>query len=152
MLGKIRETLLRERGFTLVELMTVLVILGIILGVGVPKYLKIQAQAEWDADAAIIKSFAKAAEMYVVKNDLDLSGEGNNTVLLETLITAEVIDGTKVLNRKNDGFDKSIKNNGTSISTYSSESFAFDPVMGTVTNLEGDTGLIVTLIGKPIYK
>ncbi|MDD4666147.1 MAG: prepilin-type N-terminal cleavage/methylation domain-containing protein [Clostridia bacterium] len=150
MLGKRREILPKEQGFTLVELITVLVILGIVLSIGVPKYLKIQAQAEYDADAAIIKSFAKAAEMYVVKNDLDLSEE--NTVSLDTLITAKVIDGTKVLKRKNDGSDKSVKNNGTSISAYSSESFEFDAVMGTVTNLEGDTGLIVKLIGKPIYK
>ena len=150
MLGKRREILPKEQGFTLVELITVLVILGIVLSIGVPKYLKIQAQAEYDADAAIIKSFAKAAEMYVVKNDLDLLEE--NTVSLSTLITAKVIDGTKVLKRKNDGSDKSVKNNGTSISAYSTKSFAFDAVMGTVTNLEGDTGLIVKLIGKPIYK
>ena len=149
MLGKRREILPKEQGFTLVELITVLVILGIVLSIGVPKYLKIQAQAEYDADAAIIKSFAKAAEMYVVKNDLDLSEE--NTVSLDTLITAKVIDGTKVLKRKNDGSDKSIKNDGTPISAYA-ESFVFDAVMGTVTNLEGDTELIVKLIGKPIYK
>ncbi|MGI6587629.1 MAG: type II secretion system protein [Peptococcia bacterium] len=153
MLSKIRKGLIGEKGFTLVELMTVLVILGIILGIGAPKYLRIQSQAEWDADAAMIKSFAKAAEMYVIKNDVILTTE-NNSITLDDLITNKVIDGTIVLNRtnSNDAANTSVKNTGTSISAYGTEAFIFDPDIGNVTNLDGDQGVIVKLIGRPVYE
>lgn len=158
MLSKIRKRLLGEKGFTLVELMTVLVILGIILGIGAPKYLRIQSQAEWDADAAMIKSFAKAAEMYVIKNDVILTTE-NNSITLDDLITNKVIDGTIVLNRtnSNDAANTSVKNTGTSISDYGTVKFIFDPDIGNVINLEKyegdrDKGVIVKLIGRPVYE
>jgi prepilin-type N-terminal cleavage/methylation domain-containing protein len=153
--GKIRKLLHNQKGFTLVELMTVLIILGIILAIGIPKYAKIQAQAEWDADKAMIESFAKAAEMYVIKNDIDLSA---TTVTLGTLIAGDVIDGNKKLNRVNGSkisktANVSYKNTSTSISDYSSEAFEFD-LIGNVTNLEDvedNVGLIVKLIGKSPY-
>jgi prepilin-type N-terminal cleavage/methylation domain-containing protein len=159
MLSKIRKRLLGEKGFTLVELMTVLVILGIILGIGAPKYLRIQSQAEWDADAAMIKSFAKAAEMYVIKNDVILT-EDDNSVTLNQLITDKVIDGTIVLNRtnSNDAEYTSEKNKTEApISDYGTVEFIFDPDIGNVINLEKyegdrDKGVIVKLIGRPVYE
>ena len=45
--SKVGKTLHSQKGFTLVELMVVLIILGVILGIGVPKYAKVQAQAEY---------------------------------------------------------------------------------------------------------
>ncbi|NLO76837.1 MAG: prepilin-type N-terminal cleavage/methylation domain-containing protein, partial [Clostridia bacterium] len=64
MLTKLTKILKSQKGFTLIELMTVLIILGVILGIGVPRYLQVQAKAEWEADVSTIRNFAKAAETY----------------------------------------------------------------------------------------
>ena len=45
MLTKLTKILKSQKGFTLIELMTVLIILGVILGIGVPRYLQVQAKA-----------------------------------------------------------------------------------------------------------
>ncbi|NMB01143.1 MAG: prepilin-type N-terminal cleavage/methylation domain-containing protein, partial [Firmicutes bacterium] len=42
MLNKIRKILKQQEGFTLVELMIVVVILGIISGIGIQQYGKVQ--------------------------------------------------------------------------------------------------------------
>lgn len=63
MLNKMRKVLKSEKGFTLIELITVIVILGIILGIGLPKYAKMQAQSEWDSDVTTLRNLEKAAEV-----------------------------------------------------------------------------------------
>ncbi len=50
-----------EKGFTLVELVVVLIIIGVVLGIGVPKYFKVQAQAEYDADVANNKKIGQGS-------------------------------------------------------------------------------------------
>jgi prepilin-type N-terminal cleavage/methylation domain-containing protein len=64
MITNVGKVLKSREGFTLVELITVIVLLGVILGIGVPKYSAIQAQSEWDADLATLKSMEKAAEIW----------------------------------------------------------------------------------------
>lgn len=90
MLNKIRKVLKRKEGFTLIELITVIVVLAIILGIGIPRYAMIQAQSEWDADVSTLKNLEKAAELWYARNPFakapisgnieiefgDISGEG----------------------------------------------------------------------------
>lgn len=68
MLNKIRKVLKRKEGFTLIELITVIVVLAIILGIGIPRYAMIQAQSEWDADVSTLKNLEKAAELWYARN------------------------------------------------------------------------------------
>lgn len=89
MLTKIRKALNNKKGFTLIELITVLVILGIILLIGIPRYMKYQERARWDADASTIKQFAKAAEVYAA------SHEGTTTVPVQDLITSKDVPSYK---------------------------------------------------------
>ena len=156
MLKVLRRMLSGNKGFTLVELMTVLVILGIILGIGVPKYLRIQNQAEWDADAAVIKGFAKEVEMYVIKNDVDLAAVSHKVSLKDLLGDAaegsswgKVIDGSIVLNRKKED-DKSVKNTDAlqGFGSLLNVEFKFDQDFGTITNVDE---VITALIGNPLY-
>jgi prepilin-type N-terminal cleavage/methylation domain-containing protein len=147
MLGKISKMLGDHHGFTLIELMTVLIILGIILGIGVPKYLQVQATAAWEADEATIKNYAKAAETYAATTnkygDGSTAGKG---VTIQTLIAAGLI-GNDALNRVNDGSGNSKKNeDGTTIDTYNAQEFLFNPSTGTVNNLGK---IIKAMIGRP---
>ena len=109
MLTKLTKILKSQKGFTLIELMTVLIILGVILGIGVPRYLQVQAKAEWEADVSTIRNFAKAAETYAASIN-----EYNKGVTIEQLIGAGLIDGEIVLNRKKkgDNSNTSVKNKG----------------------------------------
>lgn len=103
MLYKINELSKTNKGFTLVELMTVLVILGVIMAIGVPRYTKIQAKAEYDADEVTIRSLVKEVEIYAVRNN-DYSSKS-----IKWLTNQKIINDV-ALNRKNDGSNKSIKN------------------------------------------
>jgi type IV pilus assembly protein PilA len=95
MLSKMRKMLKKQDGFTLIELMTVLIILGVILGIGVPKYMQVQAKAKYDADIATLQNIVKAAETYAVsKNDY-------SDIKLSDLATAGIIDNPVKLNNEN---------------------------------------------------
>ncbi|MDD2433362.1 MAG: prepilin-type N-terminal cleavage/methylation domain-containing protein [Clostridia bacterium] len=151
MLGKKRRMLPSQKGFTLVELMTVLIILGVILAIGVPKYLKIQAKSEWDSDVVTIENIAKAAEVYAAQKNLG-GGTANVTVNLKTaLLDNNIVDGSITLNRRKASTgDLSEKNTGTkkTISDYGGQNFTINPISGKVTNLPT---IIKAMIGNDPY-
>lgn len=66
MLRKIRKLLKKQEGFTLVELMIVVVILGILAGIGVQQYGNIQERAREAAHAANKKVLTNAANMWLI--------------------------------------------------------------------------------------
>ncbi len=57
-----------ERGFTLVELLVVLVVIGVLLGIAVPAYIGFAARARATASAADVREATSAAEAYFVDN------------------------------------------------------------------------------------
>lgn len=70
MLKKIRKMLKSQEGFTLVELMIVVVILGILAGVGIQQYGNVQERARQGVDKTNIKMIANAVRMYqLLKNE-----------------------------------------------------------------------------------
>ncbi len=149
MLTKLTKILKSQKGFTLIELMTVLIILGVILGIGVPRYLQVQAKAEWEADVSTIRNFAKAAETYAASIN-----EYNKAVTIQDLIGAGLIDGEIVLNRKNSGKNNtSAKNKGEEgeqnvAKAHGSKAFLFSPDSGRVKNLGA---VVKSMIGNPPY-
>lgn len=78
MLRKIRKLLKKQEGFTLVELMIVVVILGILAGIGVQQYGNIQERAKKAAHDANKKVLTNAANMWLIMND-GFPGEGGET-------------------------------------------------------------------------
>ena len=76
MLRKIRKLLKKQEGFTLVELMIVVVILGILAGIGVQQYGNIQKRAREAAHAANKKVLTNAANMWLIMNG-GFEGENN---------------------------------------------------------------------------
>lgn len=69
MLRKIRKMLKHQEGFTLVELMIVVVILGILAGVGIQQYGAVQEKARIAAHNANVKVITSAANMYLMTNE-----------------------------------------------------------------------------------
>lgn len=65
---KMVNRLRNKKGFTLIELIVVLAVLGIIALIAIPRFLTVQAEAKVDADYGTAAGIAKAAELYFVQN------------------------------------------------------------------------------------
>jgi prepilin-type N-terminal cleavage/methylation domain-containing protein len=59
----------RERGFTLIELMIVVVIIGILAGIAIPNFLSMQARAKEGSLKSNMHAIQLAAEDYIIQND-----------------------------------------------------------------------------------
>jgi len=68
-LKKFRKMLKKQEGFTLVELMVAVVILGILAGIGVQQYGRIQRDAKIAAHNANVRIITNAANMYIMMKD-----------------------------------------------------------------------------------
>ena len=74
MVSKLREGSGSESGFTLVELLVVMLILGILAAIAIPAFFN-QRDKAWDADAKVEARTAEAAmETYVTDHDGDYTG------------------------------------------------------------------------------
>lgn len=84
MLNRIRKMLKQQEGFTLVELMIVVVILGIISGIGIQQYGKVQRRAQVSAHNANVRIIKSAANMYVMMENHyptdEMAGEGKKAI------------------------------------------------------------------------
>ena len=60
----IRKLLKREKGFTLIELMIVVAIIGILAAIAIPNFLKFQARARQSEAKTNLKGFFTAAKAY----------------------------------------------------------------------------------------
>jgi len=69
-MSKIINKLKNRKGFTLVELIVVIAVLGIIMAIAVPRYLGVQAAAKIEADKTTIGTIAKAAELYFLQEKI----------------------------------------------------------------------------------
>ena len=65
---KIKELMNKEEGFTLVELLAVIVILGIIVAIAVPMIGNVTGRAQTGAETAQKELVIDAAQLYMVEN------------------------------------------------------------------------------------
>ena len=61
-----------DKGFTLIELIMVTIILGILAAVAVPRYLNVTQKAELAVERGVVTQLRAAVEQYA-DNKLDLS-------------------------------------------------------------------------------
>jgi type IV pilus assembly protein PilA len=73
--------LLRARGFTLIELMIVIAIIGVLAAIAVPNYARFQCRAKQTEAKNGLKQLVVAEESYRAENDTYIGGEAGATIL-----------------------------------------------------------------------
>jgi general secretion pathway protein G len=99
------KTAHKQRGFTLIEVMVVLLIIGIMASMIAPQILGSQEEAQLKKAAVDIQSLESALEMYKLKNNTFPTSEQG----LDALVTAPTIDPIP-RNYQEGGFIKRLPN------------------------------------------
>jgi prepilin-type N-terminal cleavage/methylation domain-containing protein len=83
-----RKKVMNEKGFTLIEIIAVLVILAIMAAVAIPKYLNMQQQAANNAAAGACAAAASNASMVYANSLINGSPINNSSQLVTALNVA----------------------------------------------------------------
>lgn len=92
MLRMIQRKLKNKKGFTLVELIIVIAILGILTAIAVPKFSGFTTKAKTSADAANIKTIQNAVHVYEAEKGAYPQDVAAMKKLVETYLNNEVPD------------------------------------------------------------
>jgi MSHA pilin protein MshA len=79
---------MKRRGFTMIELIMVIVILGILAAVGIPRYIDLSSQAKTSAAKGAIGTIRAAVSMAYAQN-----AAGGNAVMPATITVGMFQDG-----------------------------------------------------------
>lgn len=97
----------KRKGFTLVELIVVIAILGILMLIAVPRFAGFREQSAIKADEATGATIGKAAELYALNNNIVNTDEVDE-VTVEKLEDEDLIDENTKLQSKTYGGEDTV--------------------------------------------
>jgi type IV pilus assembly protein PilA len=77
MLNRIRKMARHDEGFTLIELMVVILIIGILMAIAIPSFLAVRNRGYASAAKSMRSNAVKAMELYAVDNQGSYLGADN---------------------------------------------------------------------------
>ena len=96
MFYKICRAMKNKKGFTLVELMVVVVIIGILAAIAVPVYNNVTGKAQEAADEATLRTLQGVVAMYGADHKLAPGDYPTTTSTYESLLAGDWPDGFSV--------------------------------------------------------
>lgn len=110
----------KKSGFTLIEMVIVISILGILSGVGMMKFGDIQQEAKLNTDYITAQNLAKATELAIIK--MDISSNNTSEEIMKILVDKNYITQQPTPQSIKQGqFNISINQNKVQVVIYNKE-------------------------------
>lgn len=77
----------KKQGFTLVEMVIVITILGILSGIGFLKFGEVQQTAKINADKVAASGLVTATNLAIQSGEIDINKVNNDTDIIQELVT-----------------------------------------------------------------
>lgn len=103
MRNKIKQLLKKEGGFTLVELLGVIVILGLIVAISIPLIGNVVEDARANTADAQIELVIDAAQMYEIENSIPTAGVSTDDLIEAGFLESDFVGDLTVTKTTVDG-------------------------------------------------
>lgn len=120
---------IRTKAFTLIELITVIIIIGIMLGVALPKYMKMAEKTKANSAKRVLDILRKAEESHYAENSFYINYDGSDASATGGIV--EDIPHSKI-NGDDDWVYGVINSTGTEFTATAERASNRGPVSGTI--------------------